>query len=194
MGSRTFPLDIIYKSATKGCFFPCPEGYIWGKEEGKKGDTSFSLACLWVKACSDSIRHNRGISVLFSSKKRKADSSLSTHIFKLWKFQTKDQIERNFPKLSHLSLLQLENQTNGTSQTQWLAYQNTRGTVLFFSGSSYQRLQLKTKIPFLWCTAIQKNTSQVTASSKTSPSNTSTSTFRRQTLEGKRLANHYFYN
>lgn len=193
MGSRTFPLDIIYKSASKGCFFPCPEGIIWGKDEGKKGDSSFSLACLWVKAWSDSIRHNRGISVLFSSK-RKTNISLSTHIFKLWKFQTKDQTERNFPKLHHLSLLQFETQTNGTSQTQSLAYQNIRGTVLSFLGSSYQRLQLKTKIPFLWYTAKQKNTSQVTASSKTSPSNTSTSTFRRQTLEGKCLVNHYFYN
>lgn len=120
--------------------------------------------------------------------------SLSIHIFKLWKFQTEDQMERNLPKLSHLSLLQLENQTIGTSQIQWLAYQNTRDTVLFSLGSYYQRLQLKTKIPFLWCTAIQKNTSHITANSKTFPSNTSTSTFRRQTLEGKCSVNHYFYN
>lgn len=57
--------------------FPALGGLFEGrKEEKKKSDASFSLACLWLKDCSDSVRCNRGISVLFSSERGKTDISL----------------------------------------------------------------------------------------------------------------------
>lgn len=118
MGSRTFPLDIMYRSGTKGCFFPSSRGFVRRKqnlgERGRKKRSvaSFPLACLRLKDCSDSVRHNRGIPVLFSSNRGKKDSSLASppNMFKLCKFQEKDQIQRNFPKLSP-SLLHLKTKT-----------------------------------------------------------------------------------
>lgn len=72
MGSRTFCLDITYKSGTEVCFFPCTGEFILGKEEGKKkSDASFSLVCLWFKGCSDRGGHNKGIFCAFQLQERK---------------------------------------------------------------------------------------------------------------------------
>lgn len=120
MGTRTFCLDIMYKSGTEVCFFPCTGGFILGKEGGRKGVMHHFLICLWFKGCSDGGGH-KGISCAFQLKERK-ETSLSLPLstppspsspptyFSFANFKKKIKFKEIFPN-SHLSLLHLKTKT-----------------------------------------------------------------------------------